>query len=328
MNALHRHFAPPSARFCSAFFICAMLGVALLTQSGWRQGGGVPSTYSTKSEGGGTGSSAGNYRVSLPWKGAANYSVLYEADRLTKKNLRYSWGSANPAHGGLDCSGFVIAVYKEVYGITLPDESNKQWEWLKTRGKTWDATSGWNASMLQPGDLVFYSGTINNGRAHPVTHVMIWCGGNVVAGAQYSGPRIDGNSTGGVAYFPLRPVEPRGDPAKPLAWYRGVGRVYGYARFSPNMTERASERKYLAGLSAEEAANATQTAALEKAKSKDKDKDGAASTGRATVPGASAPGTGASTMLQQTAQVSQISRTAQQARWRSSRYRRNAAAAT
>lgn len=241
-----------AASTCAAI---VLVTAAALTFGAWRESAESPASFSTRSPGG------SKYRVSLPGRGANNYAVLYEADRLARMGLRYQWGSANPARGGLDCSGFVMAIYKKVYGVDLPDESNKQWEWMKTRGRVWDATSNWTPGMLQPGDLVFYSGTIDNGRSHPVTHVMIWCGGDVVAGAQHSGPRLDGRSGGGVAYFPQGAYDPKGDPAKPLAWYRGVGRIYGYARFAPSSAERENERRFVAALSGEDDAAATKTAA-------------------------------------------------------------------
>lgn len=82
---------------------------------------------------------------------------------------RYVWGGTSLTKGA-DCSGFVLAVFKN-YGISLPHSSRAQ------------AGMGKKISLgeAKPGDLVFYSG---GGR---INHVAIYIGGGQVVHA--SNPR-------------------------------------------------------------------------------------------------------------------------------------------
>jgi cell wall-associated NlpC family hydrolase len=60
------------------------------------------------------------------------------------KNTPYRFGSTG--QGGTDCSGFVQAIYKEVFHVELPRDSSNQ----VLKG------NGIETSSLKPGDLVFY----------------------------------------------------------------------------------------------------------------------------------------------------------------------------
>ncbi|MCI8513911.1 MAG: SH3 domain-containing protein [Lachnospiraceae bacterium] len=75
----------------------------------------------------------------------------------------YVWGGVSLTDGA-DCSGYVLAVYRDIAGISLPHYSGSQ------------ANCGVriSADQLQPGDLVFYAsgGTIN--------HVAMYIGGGQV----------------------------------------------------------------------------------------------------------------------------------------------------
>ncbi len=58
----------------------------------------------------------------------------------------YKWGGNSPETGGLDCSGFVKAVYEQIAGRVLPRRSDQQAA----------ATQPIDTTELQPGDLVFF----------------------------------------------------------------------------------------------------------------------------------------------------------------------------
>jgi cell wall-associated NlpC family hydrolase len=72
----------------------------------------------------------------------------------------YVWGGTSPA--GLDCSGLVWLVYREI-GITLPRIAQAQYE----------ATARMSKEELQPGDLVFFWATDG---VPWVSHVGIYVG--------------------------------------------------------------------------------------------------------------------------------------------------------
>jgi cell wall-associated NlpC family hydrolase len=75
--------------------------------------------------------------------------------------VRYRTGGNTKS--GVDCSGFTVAVYAAVYGITLPRVSRDQY---RTSRKV-------STTELQEGDLVFF-----NTRGSGVSHVGIYLGNN------------------------------------------------------------------------------------------------------------------------------------------------------
>ena len=101
------------------------------------------------------------------------YSVLMntEVENLPNKNLldgvddwygvRYRSGGNTKT--GVDCSGFTVAVYLAVYGISLPRVSRDQYRISRKISTT----------ELQEGDLVFF-----NTRGSGVSHVGVYLGNN------------------------------------------------------------------------------------------------------------------------------------------------------
>lgn len=86
----------------------------------------------------------------------------------------YRWGG-NEAETGLDCSGFVRAVYQQITGIVLPRTSDRQAA----------VTHSITAQELAPGDLVFF-----NTMQQPHSHVGIYIGGGKFVHAPRTGERI------------------------------------------------------------------------------------------------------------------------------------------
>lgn len=97
--------------------------------------------------------------------------------------LKYQFGSSDPASGGLDCSGAVYYVFQEA-GIQPPRSSAAQYTWVKNAGALTEVPSTTTTldsevfSKLQPGDLLFWSGTYEpkDGREVAVSHVQIFLG--------------------------------------------------------------------------------------------------------------------------------------------------------
>lgn len=109
------------------------------------------------------------------------YAILMntEVETLPNKTLldgvdnwygvRYRSGGND--HKGIDCSGFTLAVYSAVYGITLPRVSREQYNNARKISTT----------ELKEGDLVFF-----NTRGRGVSHVGIYLGNNFFIHASVS----------------------------------------------------------------------------------------------------------------------------------------------
>jgi cell wall-associated NlpC family hydrolase len=101
------------------------------------------------------------------------YAVLMntEVESLPSKELLESvdewygvrYRSGGNTKTGVDCSGFTVAVYAAVYGMTLPRVSREQYRLSRKISTT----------ELQEGDLVFFN---TNGRG--VSHVGVYLGNN------------------------------------------------------------------------------------------------------------------------------------------------------
>ncbi|MDX2227779.1 MAG: NlpC/P60 family protein [Verrucomicrobiae bacterium] len=155
-------------------------------------------------------------------------------EELHQKNLKYLWASDDPAKGGLDCSGVVRHIFREVYGVDLPDESGLQYEYLKKHGQVWDARSkNWSPLKLQTGDLIFITGTYKSDRVSPITHVVIYINEEKIFGAQDMGKRID-YQTPGVGFFRFKPLHPVGYDGMDETRIREKPHLYSYGRFIPS----------------------------------------------------------------------------------------------
>jgi cell wall-associated NlpC family hydrolase len=86
----------------------------------------------------------------------------------------YRWGG-NEAETGLDCSGFVRAVYQQILGVTLPRTSDRQAAVTQTI----------DFKDLAPGDLVFF-----NTMKQTFSHVGIYVGEGRFVHAPRTGERI------------------------------------------------------------------------------------------------------------------------------------------
>lgn len=111
--------------------------------------------------------------------------IVDEALELAARDawIKYVFGSADPASGGLDCSGSVYFVLQEA-GIQPPRSSAAQFTWVKEAGDLTEVPAGTTTlssevfAKLKPGDLLFWSGTYEpkDGREVPVSHVQIFLG--------------------------------------------------------------------------------------------------------------------------------------------------------
>ena len=154
---------------------------------------------------------------------------------LARKNLTYTYGSADPASGGLDCSGFIYYVLRQ-HGLTqVPRDSSGLYMWVRKahgfRAVISRKADSFEMDELLPGDLLFWVGTYATEHDPPVTHTMIYLGTEKASSAKImigssDGRTYRGQKRNGVSVFdftmPRTPVE-----ADPRSTFIGYARIPG-----------------------------------------------------------------------------------------------------
>jgi cell wall-associated NlpC family hydrolase len=143
--------------------------------------------------------------------------LLESALALTKRNLGYAYGSADPANGGMDCSGFIYFVLRENGVSDVPRDASEQYVWVRKAGNFRAVLSrdldSFELDELKPGDLLFWTGTYQIERDPPVTHTMIYLGHekrsgkSIMVGASDGRP-YDGRPRFGVSVFDFKTTKP------------------------------------------------------------------------------------------------------------------------
>ena len=156
---------------------------------------------------------------------------------LTKQNLGYTYGSADPKNGGMDCSGFIYYVLQQNGLPDVPRDSSQQYVWVRKAGDFKAVLSRKEDSFelddLKPGDLLFWRGTYNIDRDPPITHTMIYLGREkrtkkrVMVGSS-DGRTYDGKQRWGVSVFDFKmPPPPKSGDAKISPVFVGYGKIPG-----------------------------------------------------------------------------------------------------
>jgi len=156
---------------------------------------------------------------------------------LTKQNLGYTYGSADPKNGGMDCSGFIYYVLQQNGLPDVPRDSSQQYVWVRKAGDFKAVLSRKEDSFelddLKPGDLLFWRGTYNIDRDPPITHTMIYLGREkrtnkrVMIGSS-DGRTYDGKQRWGVSVFDFKmPPPPKSGDANISPVFVGYGRIPG-----------------------------------------------------------------------------------------------------
>jgi peptidoglycan DL-endopeptidase CwlO len=163
--------------------------------------------------------------------------LLTSALELTTRNLDYQYGSADPANGGMDCSGFVYFVLKQNGIDDVPRDSSEQYIWLRRAGKFEPVVSQKEDSFefdnLKPGDLLFWTGTYAIQRDPPITHAMIYLGREKKTGMRVMVGASDGRTYQsqqrfGVSVFDFKmPRADNGENAKPRPRFVGYAHIPG-----------------------------------------------------------------------------------------------------
>lgn len=172
--------------------------------------------------------------------------LIRQSLALTKQNLTYTFGSADPKKGGMDCSGTIYYVLHEFGFKDVPRQSNEMAGWVKdktllNRVEKADTLEHPEFASLQPGNLLFWSGTYAAGpREIPVTHVMIYLGKlkkggkHVVFGAS-DGRAYQGKRRTGVSVFDFS--LPRSTSS---AKFYGYGMIPGVGKITPKIVSVAA----------------------------------------------------------------------------------------
>jgi cell wall-associated NlpC family hydrolase len=117
---------------------------------------------------------------------------------LARQNLTYVPGSADPAKGGFDCSGFIYYVLRQ-YGMTqVPRDSSGLYAWVRKargfRAVVSRKPESFELDELLPGDLLFWTGTYATDHDPPVTHTMLYLGTEKSSGAKIMIGSSDGRT--------------------------------------------------------------------------------------------------------------------------------------
>lgn len=163
--------------------------------------------------------------------------LIRDAIDLTRLNLTYTFGSADPDSGGMDCSGTIYYLLR-AHGLNdIPRDSSGQYMWARRNGSFFPVLSRSEKSEefneLQPGDLMFWTGTYQPARDIPVSHVMLYLGREKETGKRIMFGASDGRSYNGIQRWGVSVFDfkmPRVDPEqsdKPKAVFVGFARIPG-----------------------------------------------------------------------------------------------------
>jgi cell wall-associated NlpC family hydrolase len=163
--------------------------------------------------------------------------IIDRALSLTTQNLGYKYGSADPANGGMDCSGFIYYVLSQSGLKDVPRDAREQYVWVR-KGGNFQAVLAhrddtFELDALKPGDLLFWTGTYSINRDPDITHTMIYLGREkttsqrIMVGAS-DGRTYKGQSRFGVSVFDFKVsrLGPKSEK-QPGAVFVGYGRIPG-----------------------------------------------------------------------------------------------------
>ncbi len=128
--------------------------------------------------------------------------LIQSALELTKRNLRYKFGSADPSTGGIDCSGVIQYLLTQAGLTDVPRDSTGFYLWAekagalqKVRPESLDDPS---LAELRPGDMMFWEGTYDVKRDPPISHIMIYLGREKQTGLPVMFGSSDGRTYAGI----------------------------------------------------------------------------------------------------------------------------------
>ncbi|MGD9896840.1 MAG: C40 family peptidase [Candidatus Methylacidiphilaceae bacterium] len=162
--------------------------------------------------------------------------LIRQALLLTERDLTYRYGSADPATGGIDCSGYVYYVLTK-YGLQdVPRSASGQYVWVRRAGLFRAVLSrdpkSFELDELRPGNLLFWEGTYATKNDPPITHSMIFLGREratgerVMVGAS-DGRTYHGKQRWGASVFDFWPRFPGRSMTPGTSRFVGYGAIPG-----------------------------------------------------------------------------------------------------
>ncbi len=163
--------------------------------------------------------------------------LIRDAVDLTRLNLTYTFGSADPDSGGMDCSGTIYYLLHAHNFADVPRDSSGQYLWTRKGGASFPVVSKSADSVefkeLLPGDLMFWTGTYDSGHEVPISHVMMYLGREKGTGKRIMFGASDGRSYNGIQRWGVSVFDfkmPKADAASPekmRAEFVGFARIPG-----------------------------------------------------------------------------------------------------
>lgn len=154
-------------------------------------------------------------------------SLVQSCLALTHLELGYLYGSSEPSKGGMDCSGTIYHVLHFQGLKDVPRQSDEMCQWVDKKSQlhlTPTATSFGSEEFdaLKPGDLLFWTNSLETTRKLPVTHVMVYIGklkksGKRIVFGSSDGRSFNGERRSGVSVFDF--TLPRLDSTKHFYGY-------------------------------------------------------------------------------------------------------------
>jgi cell wall-associated NlpC family hydrolase len=99
---------------------------------------------------------------------------------LTTQKLSYKYASADPAKGGMDCSGFIHYVLSKSGIKDVPRDAREQYIWVRKAGNFQAVLAqrddSFELDALKPGDLLFWASSYGVSRDPDITQTMIYLG--------------------------------------------------------------------------------------------------------------------------------------------------------
>jgi hypothetical protein len=179
--------------------------------------------------------------------------LLTNALELTQRNLDYTYGSADPGNGGMDCSGFIYYLLRENGVKDVPRSASDQYVWVRKAGNFRAVLSrhidSFELDELKPGDLLFWTGTYNADHDPPVTHTMIYLGkatgdGNPVMVGSSDGRTYQGEQQFGVSVFDFKTTPTRSaENSGKYPWFVGYAKIPGFGDKPPNDEAKGEEKE-------------------------------------------------------------------------------------
>lgn len=132
---------------------------------------------------------------------------------LAAKNLPYKYASADPADGGMDCSGFIDYVLTQCGIKDVPRDAREQYVWVRKAGNFQTVLAQrddtFELDSLKPGDLLFWASNFGVSREPEITQTMIYIGRDkatnqrLMVGASENGT-FKGEKKSGVGIFDFK----------------------------------------------------------------------------------------------------------------------------